>query len=100
MEFTFDTASVVSDQYTPEGSRFTGTVEWGQIDIDHAAEDLDHLISPEFYGANISAARPRASRLGRSTSATMNCGSADAPLWKRWTSPSHWRRSTPRIGPA
>ena len=42
-----DTASPVSDDYTSEGSRFTGTVEWVQIDIDDAAEDLDHLISPE-----------------------------------------------------
>jgi hypothetical protein len=42
-----DTASPVSDDYTSEGSAFTGTVEWVQIDIDEAAEDLDHLISPE-----------------------------------------------------
>ena len=42
-----DTASPVSDQYTPEGSRFTGTVEWVQIDIADAAEDLDHLISAD-----------------------------------------------------
>ncbi|MES1193075.1 MAG: arylsulfatase, partial [Solirubrobacterales bacterium] len=42
-----DTASPVSDDYTPEGSHFTGTVEWVQIDIADAAEDLDHLISPE-----------------------------------------------------
>jgi arylsulfatase len=42
-----DTASPVSDDYTSEGSRFTGAVEWVQIDIDDAAEDLDHLISPE-----------------------------------------------------
>jgi arylsulfatase len=42
-----DTASPVSDDYTTEGSRFTGTIEWVQIDIDEAAEDLDHLISPE-----------------------------------------------------
>jgi arylsulfatase A-like enzyme len=42
-----DTASAVSDDYTSEGSRFTGTVEWVQIDIDEAAEDLDHLISAE-----------------------------------------------------
>jgi arylsulfatase len=42
-----DTASPVSDDYTPEGSRFTGTIEWVQIDIDQAAEDLDHLISEE-----------------------------------------------------
>ena len=30
----------------PEESRFTGTVNWVQIDIGEAAEDLDHLISP------------------------------------------------------
>ena len=42
-----DTASAVSDDYTPESSRFTGTVEWVQIDIADAAEDLDHLITPE-----------------------------------------------------
>jgi hypothetical protein len=34
-----DTASPVSDDYTPEGSRFNGTVEWVQIDIDAAAEE-------------------------------------------------------------
>ena len=28
-------------------TRFTGRVRWVQIDIDEAAEDLDHLISPE-----------------------------------------------------
>jgi arylsulfatase len=42
-----DTASPVSDDYTSEGSRFTGTVEWVQIDIAESAEDLDHLITPE-----------------------------------------------------
>jgi arylsulfatase len=42
-----DTASPVSDDYTPEESVFTGTVNWVQIDVDEAAEDLDHLISPE-----------------------------------------------------
>jgi hypothetical protein len=42
-----DTASPVSDDYTPESSHFNGTVEWVQIDIADAAEDLDHLISPE-----------------------------------------------------
>ena len=42
-----DTASPVSDQYTPESSRFTGTVEWVQIDIADAAEDLDHLITAD-----------------------------------------------------
>ncbi len=42
-----DTASPVSDDYTSEGSRFTGTVKWVQLDIAEAAEDLDHLITPE-----------------------------------------------------
>jgi arylsulfatase len=42
-----DTASPVSDDYTSDGSRFTGTVNWVQIDIAEAAEDVDHLISPE-----------------------------------------------------
>jgi arylsulfatase A-like enzyme len=42
-----DTASAVSDDYTPKESPFNGTVSWVQIDIDDAAEDLDHLISPE-----------------------------------------------------
>jgi arylsulfatase len=42
-----DTASPVSADYTSQGSRFNGTVEWVQIDIADAAEDLDHLISPE-----------------------------------------------------
>jgi arylsulfatase len=42
-----DTASPVSDDYTAEESRFTGTVHWVQIDVDEAAEDVDHLITPE-----------------------------------------------------
>jgi arylsulfatase len=42
-----DTASPVTDDYTAETSRFTGTVKWVQIDLDAAAEDFDHLISPE-----------------------------------------------------
>ena len=42
-----DTASPVAPDYTAETSRFTGTIEWVQIDVDAAAEDVDHLISPE-----------------------------------------------------
>jgi arylsulfatase len=42
-----DTASPVSDDYTGASSEFTGTVNWVQLDIDQAAEDLDHLITPE-----------------------------------------------------
>jgi arylsulfatase len=42
-----DTASPVSDDYTSATSRFTGTINWVQIDVAEAAEDLDHLITPE-----------------------------------------------------
>jgi arylsulfatase len=42
-----DTATPVSDDYGPRGSEFTGSVRWVQLDIDEAAEDVDHLISPE-----------------------------------------------------
>jgi hypothetical protein len=42
-----DTASPVANDYTPEESVFTGTVSWVQIDVDEAAEDVDHVISPE-----------------------------------------------------
>jgi arylsulfatase A-like enzyme len=42
-----DTGSAVSDDYRSEESIFSGTVNWVQIDLDEAAEDLDHLITPE-----------------------------------------------------
>jgi arylsulfatase len=42
-----DTGSTVSDDYTPGTSEFNGKVRWVQIDIAEAAEDADHLISPE-----------------------------------------------------
>jgi arylsulfatase A-like enzyme len=42
-----DTATPVSDDYGPRDSEFTGRVRWVQLDIDEAAEDLDHLITPE-----------------------------------------------------
>jgi arylsulfatase A-like enzyme len=40
-----DTGSPVSEDYTSEGSQFTGTVHWVQIDLE--GENEDHLISPE-----------------------------------------------------
>jgi arylsulfatase len=43
----FDSATPVSDDIDPKATEFTGTVRWVQIDIDDAAEDLDHLITPE-----------------------------------------------------
>jgi arylsulfatase A-like enzyme len=42
-----DTATPVSDDYGPRDSEFTGKVRWVQIDIDAAADSVDHVISPE-----------------------------------------------------
>jgi arylsulfatase len=42
-----DTASPVSDDYTPTNSVFTGSVNWVQIDLGEDAADADHLITPE-----------------------------------------------------
>jgi len=42
-----DLGTPVSDDYASADSAFTGKVEWVQIDVDDAAEDPDHLISPE-----------------------------------------------------
>jgi len=40
-------ATPVSDDYGPSGSRFNGRIHWVQIDIAEAVEDSDHLITPE-----------------------------------------------------
>jgi arylsulfatase A-like enzyme len=42
-----DGGTPVSDDYGPKDAAFTGRVRWVQLDIDDAAEDLDHLIAPE-----------------------------------------------------
>jgi arylsulfatase A-like enzyme len=42
-----DSATPVSDDYGPKDSAFSGRVHWVQIDLDDAAEDVDHLITPE-----------------------------------------------------
>jgi arylsulfatase A-like enzyme len=42
-----DLGTPVSDDYASADSAFTGKIEWVQIDVDEAAEDPDHLISPE-----------------------------------------------------
>ncbi len=42
-----DSATPVSDDHGPGETRFTGTVNWVQIDIDESAEDSDHFITPE-----------------------------------------------------
>ena len=41
-----DSATPVSDDHGSENA-FTGRVRWVQIDVDEAAEDVDHLITPE-----------------------------------------------------
>jgi len=40
-----DYGTSVSDDYTPETSRFTGTVTW--VQLDQGLDDHSHLISPE-----------------------------------------------------
>jgi arylsulfatase len=47
LDIGVDDASATSPDYTPETSRFNGEVNWVEIDIDEAAEDLDHLITEE-----------------------------------------------------
>ena len=42
-----DSATPVSDDYGPDDSASPAGSRWVQIDIDEAAEDADHLISPE-----------------------------------------------------
>jgi arylsulfatase len=42
-----DSATPVSDDYGPRDSGFTGRIQWIQLDGDEAAEDADHLISPD-----------------------------------------------------
>src|SRR5262245_16629090 len=42
-----DAATPVSDDYGPRDSEFSGEVRWVQIDVDEAAEDVDHMITPE-----------------------------------------------------
>ncbi|MET0910269.1 MAG: arylsulfatase, partial [Ilumatobacteraceae bacterium] len=42
-----DTGTPVSDDYGVKDSAFTGRIRWVQLDIDEAAEDLDHMITPE-----------------------------------------------------
>jgi arylsulfatase len=42
-----DTGTAVSDDYLPHSSSFNGRVRWVQIDLADAAQDDDHLISPE-----------------------------------------------------
>ncbi len=45
LDVGIDNGSTVSDDYSADESRFTGQVNWVQLDI--GADDHDHLISPE-----------------------------------------------------
>ena len=40
-----DTGTAVSNDYTPDTSHFTGTINWVQLDA--GKDDHDHLITPE-----------------------------------------------------
>jgi hypothetical protein len=43
----YEAGSPVTPDYpTPQG-RFLGSVNWVEIAVDEAAEDLDHLLSPQ-----------------------------------------------------
>jgi hypothetical protein len=42
-----DTGTSVSDDYQPHASSFNGRIRWVQIDLADAAQDDDHLISPD-----------------------------------------------------
>ena len=47
MEVGCDVGEPVSTDYGPRDNGFTGEVNWVRIDIDAAAEDVDHLIDAE-----------------------------------------------------
>ena len=42
-----DSATAVSDDYTPKDSVFNGKVQWVEIDLGDSAKDANHLISAE-----------------------------------------------------
>ena len=42
-----DSGTSVTDDFASGGGRFNGRIHWVELDIDDAAEDLDHLITPE-----------------------------------------------------
>lgn len=41
----YESGTAVSPDYTPQTSRFTGTIQWVQIDL--GDDDHDHLIDPD-----------------------------------------------------
>ena len=47
LDVGFEAGSPVTHDYPARGTKFSGEVNWVEIDVDKDAEDLDHLISPE-----------------------------------------------------
>jgi hypothetical protein len=43
----FEAGSPVTDDYGPDGRKFTGRVNWVEIDLGADAADADHFIKPE-----------------------------------------------------
>ena len=42
-----DSGTAVTDDFGATGRPFSGRVKWVELDIDEAAEDLDHLVTPD-----------------------------------------------------
>jgi len=42
-----ENGTMVSPEHTAESSRFNGEVKWVQLDVDEAARDSDHMMSPK-----------------------------------------------------
>lgn len=47
LEIGCDLGEPVSEDYGPKGNKFSGKVNWVQIDIDDKAKDVDHIIGAE-----------------------------------------------------
>ena len=47
LDIGVDDASAVSQEYTPQTSRFTGKVNWVELATDEAAEDADNYLDAE-----------------------------------------------------
>ena len=47
LEVGCDVGEPVSEDYGPRDNAFSGKVKWVQIDIEAAAEDIDHLIGAD-----------------------------------------------------
>jgi len=47
LEVGCDVGEPVSPDYGPRGNEFSGKVKWVQIDIDAAAQDVDHMVGAE-----------------------------------------------------